>query len=149
MSLATTLENDFKNAMLNRNKDLVDLLRLLKAALKNEMISLRKQELSDTEVITVLKREAKKRLDSIEQFTKGKRQDLADKETAELKLIKHYLPQELSADEVKKVVREVISSLGEVAPSQFGKVMGAVMARLKGQADGTLVSQIVKETLNK
>ena len=149
MSLATTLENDFKNAMLNRKKDLVDLLRLLKAALKNEMISLKKQELSDAEVITILKREAKKRHDSIEQFTKGKRQDLADKETAELKLIKHYLPQELSADEVRKVAQEVISSLGEVAPSQFGRVMGAVMARLKGQADGTLVSQIVKETLNK
>ena len=149
MSLATTLENDFKNAMLNRQKDLVDLLRLLKAALKNEMINFRKQELSDSEVIAVLKREAKKRHDSIEQFTKGKRQDLADKETAELKLIKHYLPQELSADEVRKVAQEVISSLGEVAPSQFGRVMGAVMARLKGQADGTLVSQIVKETLNK
>jgi len=149
MSLATTLENDFKNAMLNRKKDLVDLLRLLKAALKNEMISLKKQELSDAEVITVLKREAKKRNDSIEQFTKGKRQDLADKEIAELKLIKHYLPRELSADEVRKVVQEVISSLAEVDPGQFGKVMAAVMVRLKGQADGTLVSQIVKETLNK
>jgi len=149
MSLATTLENDFKNAMLNRQKDLVDLLRLLKAALKNEMINFRRQELSDAEVITVLKREAKKRNDSIEQFIKGKRQDLADKETAELKLIKHYLPQDLPTDEVRKVVQEVISSLGEVAPSQFGKVMAAVMARLKGQADGTLVSQIVKEIINK
>ncbi|OGG87524.1 hypothetical protein A3B87_02790 [Candidatus Kuenenbacteria bacterium RIFCSPHIGHO2_02_FULL_39_13] len=149
MSLATTLENDFKNAMLNRQKDLVDLLRLLKAALKNEMINFRRQELSDAEVITILKREAKKRNDSIEQFIKGKRQDLADKETAELKLIKHYLPQDLPTDEVRKVVQEVISSLGEVAPSQFGKVMAAVMARLKGQADGTLVSQIVKEIINK
>jgi uncharacterized protein YqeY len=149
MSLAQNIENDFKKAMLERNKDLANLLRLLKAALKNEMINLRKQELSDQEVIKVLKYEAKKHQDSIQQFAQGGRQDLVNQEKRELAMIKKYLPPEMSQEEIKKIVQEVVSGLGEVAPSQFGQVMGAVMKKVGGQTDGAIVSKVVKETLNK
>lgn len=148
MSLNSTLEKDLKDALFARDKGKAGLLRLLKAALKNEMISLKKQELKDEEIIKILKCEAKKRQDSIEQFTKGNRQDLADKEQAELVLIKKYLPQEMSPEEVKKIIQEVISSMGKITPSQFGQVMGAVMKKTAGQADGNLVSKLVKEVLD-
>ena len=149
MSLANQLENDFKQAMLERNKDLANLLRLLKAELKNEMIKLKQQELSDEETLKIIKHEAKKRKDAIQQFTQGGRQDLADKEKQELGLIQTYLPEEMSQAEIKKIVDQVISSIGEVAPSQFGHVMSAVMKKTNGQADGAVVSQAVKQALNK
>ncbi len=149
MSLVDTITNNLKKSLLDRDKDTVDLLRLLKAAFKNEMINLKKQELTDDEALKILKREAKKRHDSIDQFTKGNRTDLADKEKKELDMIKKYLPEAMSPDAVKKIVDQVISSMGQVAPSQFGAVMGAVMKKMNGQADGALVSQLVKQALNK
>lgn len=149
MSLFETLENDLKSAMLSRNKELTDLLRLIKAALKNEMISLKKQKLTDDEIVVVLKREAKKRNDSIEQFKKGGRNDLAAAEQKELEMIKKYLPAEMPPQEVQKIIDQVVSSMNEVAPSQFGQIMGQVMAKVKGRADGTLVSKLVKKTINK
>lgn len=147
MSLAERLNNDLKQALLDRHKDAVDLLRLIKAALQNEAISLKSKELKDDQVIKVLKREAKKRQDSITQFTQGNRPDLADKEKHELELIKPYLPEEMSSGKVKEIVAQVIQEMGEVSPSQFGAVMGAVMQRTQGQADGALVSRTVKEAL--
>ena len=149
MSLARDLENDLKNAMLAKNKELVDLLRLVKAALKNEMINLKKQELSDEDVFRVLKREAKKRNDSIQHFTKGGRQDLVDKEQKELDIIKKYLPEEMNQSAIQQTIDQVVSEMGQVAPSQFGLVMAQVMKKIQGQADGALVSQLVKQALNK
>ncbi len=149
MSLLNQLEADLKQALLAKDRATADLLRLLKAALKNEMIALKKQELSDEEVLKVLKREAKKRHDSIEQFTRGGRQDLADQEKRELDILEKYLPAALPPDELKKHIQAVIDDLEEVSPSQFGQVMKAVMARVGGQADGKLVAQLVKEALQK
>ncbi len=148
MSLLSQLEADLKQALLTKDKDTANLLRLIKAALKNEMIALKKQELSDEEVIKVLKREAKKRQDSIKQFTQGGRQDLADQEKKELAILEKYLPQQLPPEEIKKVIQEVINGMGEVSPSQFGAVMGAVMKKIGSQADGNVVSQLVKEALS-
>ena len=111
------------------------------------MISLKKQDLTDEEVLKVLKREAKKREDSIAIFTTGNRADLAAKEQAELVLIKKYLPAEMSADELRPIVASVIAETGASAPSQFGLVMKAVMTKAGGTADGAVVSKIVKEML--
>lgn len=147
MSLLSQLDNDLKSAMIARNSELTDLLRLLKAALKNEMIGLKKQDLTDEEVFKVLKREAKKREDSITLFTSGNRPELAAKEQAELALIKKYLPAELSEDKVREIVASVIAELGASSPSQFGLVMKAAMAKAGGQADGGVVSRVVKEIL--
>ncbi len=147
MSLYNQLENDFKQAMLARDKKLTNVLRLLKAALKNELINLKKDELSNDEVIKVLRHEAKKRQDSIEQFKQGNREDLAKEEQEELAIIEKYLPRLMSLEEIKKNVAEVISTLGEVTPNQFGRVMGETMKKINGRADGKLVSQAVKEAL--
>ncbi len=146
MSLVATIDNDLKTALLNHDKETVDLLRLIKAAFKNEMINLKKKEepLTDEEALKILKQEARKRHDSIEQFQAGNRPDLVEIETKELALIKKYLPAELSVDKIREVAAEVVAAMGEVSPSQFGAVMKSVMARLAGAADGKVVSQIVK-----
>ncbi len=147
MSLISRLDNDLKQALLSKDKEVASLLRLIKAALKNEMINLRKDELSDDETIKILRKEAKKRQDSIEQFTKGNRIDLAEQEKKELTLIEKYLPAQMSLTDIKKIVTEVISSMDQVGPSQFGQVIGLVMKKTAGQADGSLVSQAVKEAI--
>ncbi len=146
MSLLTTIDADLKSAMLAHQQELVDLLRLLKAALKNEMISLLKQDLTDEEALKVLRREAKKREDSIAIFTTGNRSDLAQKEQKELVLIQKYLPAALDEESVRKIIAAVIAEMGS-SPSQFGLVMKAVMAKTGGAADGALVSRLVKEML--
>jgi len=148
MSLINKLDTDLRQALLSKDKNTVALLRLVKAALKNEMINLRKDELSDDETIKILRKEAKKRQDSIEQFTKGNRIDLAEQEKKELTLIEKYLPAQMSLTDIKKIVTEVISSMDQVSPSQFGQIMNLVMKKTAGQADGNLVSQSVKEAIN-
>jgi uncharacterized protein len=148
MSLFAQIEKDFLEAYKTRAEEKVSLLRLLKAALKNEMIELKKSELADEEVIKILKREVKKHLDSIELFSKGNREELAAKEKAELAIIKTYLPAELSEVEIKAAVLEIIQELGGASGVQFGQVMGLAMKKLGSSADGTLVSKVVKETLN-
>jgi len=145
MSLLTTIDADLKSAMLAHEQALVDLLRLLKSALKNEMISLIKQDLTDDESLKVIKREAKKREDSIAIFTTGNRPDLVAKEQAELELIKKYLPAAMSEDELRKIVESV---LAETTDRQFGLIMKSVMAKTHGAADGAVVSKIVKELLS-
>ncbi len=149
MSLINKLDADLKQALLSKDKDTVALLRLIKAVLKNEMIALKKDSLTDDEVIKLLRKEAKKRQDSIEQFTAGNRIDLAEQEKKELSLIEKYLPAQMSLTDIKKIVTEIIASIDNVAPSQFGQIMGLVMKKTAGQADGNLVSQAVKEALNK
>jgi len=148
MSLINKLDADLKQALLSKDKDTVALLRLVKAVLKNEMIALKKDDLIDDEVVKLLRKEAKKRQDSIEQFTKGNRTDLADQEKKELIIIKKYLPAQMSSADIKKIIAEVISSMDKVSPSQFGQIMSTVMKKTAGQADGNLVSQFVKEAIN-
>ena len=97
--------------------------------------------------MSVVQKEAKQRRDSIEEFTKAGRQELADKEQKELEILQKYLPEQLSEEEIKKLVDEAISQTGASNISDMGKVMGALMPKIKGKADGSLVSKIVKESL--
>ncbi|PIP29311.1 glutamyl-tRNA amidotransferase [Candidatus Kuenenbacteria bacterium CG23_combo_of_CG06-09_8_20_14_all_36_9] len=147
--LTVQIYTDLKLAMKNKDVLKVSVLRMLIAAFNNEAINLmRKDEgLSDEEAIKVLKKEAKKRKDSIEQFTAGNRPELAKKENEELKILSVYLPAEMSEEDLKKIVAEVIAEMGEVSPSQFGMVMKAVMAKTAGKADGGMASKVVKEVL--
>ena len=149
--LIETINNDLKDALKNRDMQALSVLRMIVSALNNEAIALKKkgQGLSQEEEIRVLKREVRKRKDSIEQYKKGGRGELAEKEEKELEILQKYLPEEMSQEENKKIVEGVISEMGEVLPSQFGKVMGQVMAKVKGKADGAVVSKVVKEVLNK
>lgn len=149
MGLKEKIENDFKKALENKESEKISILRLLKAALKNREILLRAKdkELDDNEIIQVISHEIKKRRESIAAFKKGNRLDLAEKEEKEIAILKEYLPEQLSDDKIKEIVKEKISEIGALGPSDFGKVMGVLMKELKGKADGAKVAEIVKKQL--
>jgi len=105
--------------------------------------------LDDNDTIAVIKKQIKQRQDSIEQFTKGNRLDLADKEAKELEILKSYLPPELPAEEIKKIIEEAIVTTGAQDMKDMGKVMKEAGAKIAGRADGKLVSDLVRERLNK
>jgi len=141
--------NDYKQALKNKETLRVSTLRFLRASISNALIEKRKKNLDDSEVIGLIKKQAKQRQDSIEQFKKGNRQDLADKETAELEILKSYLPAELSAEEIKKIIDEAVSEAQAATAQDTGKVMKLVMPRVAGKADGKLVSELVRSRLAK
>lgn len=145
--LKEKLTDDLKTAMKNADQLTVGVLRLLIAAIKNKEIEKRAQ-LSDEEVLQVLSSEAKKRKDSIDMFNRGGREDLAKKEKEELSILEQYLPKQLSAEEVKKIIEDKIETLRSASGDiSFGNTMKEVMKELKGKADGKLVSEIIKEKL--
>lgn len=150
--LEKQISQAFLEAYKNKESETVETLRMVKAALINRKVDKllsKDDELPDEEVIAVLKTEAKKRQDSIESYRQGDREDLAVKEESEMVIIKKFLPEQLSDEQLRGLVAEVISEVGNPGPSGFGKVMGAVMAKTKGAADGNAVSRIVKEELSK
>jgi len=147
MSLNSTIKQDMITAMKAGEKQKVQALRMTMAQLKDERIRLR-HELNDDEAITILMRAVKSRKDSIEQYSKGNRQDLVDTETFEMELLQSYLPSQMSPDEIKKEVKALIESLGVQDMKDIGKVMGSAMAKLKGKADGKLVQQFAREILS-
>ena len=152
MSLALKINQDFLTAFKNKQATVVSVLRMLKAALTNKEIEKKMpkgQNLPDEEVVAVIKSEIKKRKDSIEAYGAGQRADLIEKEEAELKILEKYLPEQMSEEEIKKIVLETISEIKPAGPADFGKVMGQVVKKTKNQADGQIVSRIVKEELNK
>ena len=124
----------------------VSTIRMILAGIKNAEIA-KRGELDEDELLSVLAREAKRRKEAIEEFKKGNRQDLVDKETQELKVIESYLPEQLSEEDVRRIITEVMQEVGASSPGDLGRVMGRVMPRLKGRADGKLVNQIVREAL--
>lgn len=146
MSVFERLEDDLKTALKGGDKDRVSVIRMAKAAVKNREIE-KRDPLNDEEVCSVLMSLARRAKDSIEQFSKGGRQELADREERELAIIQAYLPQQLSADEIRGIVKDVIPELGAAGPGDMGKVMRSVMSKVKGKADGKLVSELVKEAL--
>jgi len=122
---------------------------VLSAITNEEVAGKEKRELSDAEVITVLTREAKKRREAAEAFENGGRADRAAAERAEGEVIASYLPEQLTEDDIKKLIAETIAAVGAAGPSDMGKVMGSLKAKVAGKADGALVSSLVKEALNK
>ena len=147
MSLLKRLQTDMITAMKNRNKDTLAVVRMLKASVQNAQIEVG-HDLTPDEEVAVMSREYKQRKESLEKFQKAGRQDLIDKTNNELKVVEKYMPKQLSADDVKKIVTETVQQVGAASMKDFGKVMGAVMPKVKGQADGKLVNQTVKETLS-
>jgi len=141
--------NDYKEAMKARDALKSSVLSFLRAQIMNTAIEKQKKALDDNDVIAVIKRQIKQRQDSIEQFKKGNRQDLADKEINELEILKSYLPPQLSSDEIKKIVEEAIITQGAQGLKDMGGVMKEVAAKIGQSADGKLVSDLVKERLSK
>tara|TARA_Y100000748_G_C15261082_1_gene396782 strand:+ start:209 stop:649 length:441 start_codon:yes stop_codon:yes gene_type:complete len=142
------LRNELKDALKNSDKDKLNALRNLVAKIKSKEIE-KGEPLNNDECLKVCMSSAKQIKESISQFKKGNRQDLADKEKIELDIISSYLPEELSDEEVTKIIKETINRVNATAPSDMGKVMGPVMGKVSGQADGKRVQKLVLEELNK
>ncbi|SHE64980.1 hypothetical protein SAMN05444392_102216 [Seinonella peptonophila] len=147
MSLVATLEQDMKTAMRNKEKDKLAVIRMVRAAIKKVEIDL-KRPLNDEEVLDVITREVKQRKDSIAGFEKAGRSELAAKEQGELEILQVYLPAQLSDEELRQIVVETVEQLGATSKAEMGKVMGTVLPKVKGRADGKKVSQIVNQTLS-
>ena len=146
--LEEKIMSDYKEAMKAKESLRSSALSFLRAQMMNAAIDKKKKTLDDLEAIAVIKKQIKQRQDSIEQFTKGNRMDLADKETKELAILRSYLPPELGEEEIKKVIEEAVAQLGAAGLKDMGKVMKEVQAKLAGQADGKLVSELVKLRLS-
>jgi hypothetical protein len=146
MGLREQIDADIKDAMKSGAKEKVSALRMLVASLKNKQID-KRRPLTDDEVVETVRSLIKQRKDSIEQFAKGGRQDLVDKETAEVAVLEVYLPQQLSREEVEALVREAVGQTGAQGAKDMGKVMKALIPFLGGRADNKLVSELVKHAL--
>lgn len=151
MSIQEQILADLKEAMKNKQPDRLNVLRSIKSKLLEREISERKggeATLSDEQVTEVLMKAAKQRKESIEQFQEGGRDDLVAQEQKELNIIESYLPEMLSEEEVRDIARKKIDELGAENMADMGQVMGSLMSELKGQAEGSLVSKVVKEELS-
>lgn len=162
MNIFETINQDLKKAMIEKNEMLTLVLRGIISSVRNKEIEKRTKlsksesdpvkleqvsKLTDEEIIDVISGEAKKRKDSIVEFGKGGRQDLVDKETKELEILKKYLPEQLSDDVLREIIKKAVEETGASGPKDTGKVMAKIMPQVKGRADGTTVSKIVGEFL--
>jgi uncharacterized protein YqeY len=143
--LKEKIKSDLEAAMKAGDKDRVSCLRMAISAIKYREVALN-QDLDDQEIIKVLRSQIKQVNESLEQFTKGGRKDLVDKEQKNLEILKAYLPQEMDDEALRAIVKEVMAEAG-ATKKDFGKVMKLVMAKIAGQADGKLVSGVVNSLL--
>ena len=149
MTLSERIERDYLNAYKARDQQRLDVLRLLKTAVKNRQVELRQSltPLDDAAMLDIIGKQAKQRQDSIEQFTSAGREDLAAKEAAEMVILKEYLPEALSPEALEAAVDAAIAAVGATGMKQMGAVMQAVMSAHQGQVDGKALSALVKARL--
>ena len=147
MSLRTRLEEDLKDAMRSRDAQRRSVIRYLRSEIRNEEIA-GQTSLDDGGITRVLARQAQQRRDSIEAFAQGNRPDLVEKEKAELAIILEYLPEQLSREEITRLVRQAMEEVGATGLGDMGTVMGRVMPQMRGRAEGREVNAIVSELLN-
>jgi len=146
MSLKDKLTEDLKQAMRQGDGQRKSTLRLAMAAIKNAEIE-KRRELDEGELLGIIAKETKQRQESIAEFEKGGRQDLVDREKAELQILLAYLPEQLSQEEIEAKARHIIQEVGATGPAQMGEVMRRLMPMMAGKADGKLVNQVVRELL--
>jgi uncharacterized protein len=146
--LANQITEDLKKSMKERNELKTSVLRMVKSALKNKAIELKKDTLEDTDAIKVLQKEVKQRRDSVAEYEKANRKDLADKEASEINILETYLPKQLSDNELKDIVKKALDAAGITSKADMGRAMKEVMPAVKGQADGKRVSQAVASLLS-
>lgn len=149
MSLEEKLLADFKDAMKNRESAKVSTLSFLRAQLSYSALEKKKDKLDDADVLNVIKRLIKQHQDSIDQFKLGNRTDLVEKEEKELVILKSYVPEEVSADELKKIIGAVVKDISAEGMKDMGKVMKEVLVRTAGRADNKTVSELVRDVLSK
>ncbi|MDD3086789.1 MAG: GatB/YqeY domain-containing protein [Patescibacteria group bacterium] len=148
MTLSEQINNDFTEALKNKDSEKLSVLRMLKSSIKNSEIALKKT-LDDPEVVKILQREVKQRKDSIESFLSAGREQLAEKEKKEIKYLEKYLPEQLSDDDLTAILETVIVETGAKSMADLGKVMASAMSKVSGRADGSAVSEKAKELLTK
>lgn len=146
MDLKQRLIEDLKAGLRSGDKLKVSVIRLLTAVIKNREVE-KRGPLTDAEVIQAISSSCKQRQEAIEQFRQGGRQDLVDKESAELGILQSYLPSPLTPEELQTLVREAIQEVQAASPKEMGKVMAVLMPRVTGRADGKVVSTLVREAL--
>lgn len=146
MSLKDRLAEDMKAAMKEKEsgKKKLSVIRMVRSSLKNAEID-KKSELTEEEVLDVIAREVKKRRDSLDEYLKVGREDIANGLKEEVEILMEYLPEQLSEPEIRALVKDVVDEVKPTGPKDMGKVMGKLMPKVKGKADGKLVNQIVKE----
>lgn len=147
--LKQKLREELKQSMLARNELKTSVLRMLISAINYYEIQKggAGYEATDEDVLAVIQKEAKQRKDSIEEFKKANRLELVDKETKELEMLQIYLPQQMSEEQIREIVKATISEIGTKSTADIGRVMGALIPKVRGKADGSLVSKIVRESL--
>ncbi|BBH21285.1 hypothetical protein Back11_26300 [Paenibacillus baekrokdamisoli] len=146
MNLSERLNDDMKQAMRSQEKFKLTTIRMVRASIQNLEIDL-KRSLEDSEVIDILSREIKQRKDSLQEFEKAGRDDLAKDVAAEIEIISVYLPQQLTEEEIKVIVQQTIQETGASSKAEMGKVMSALLPKVKGRADGKLVNTFVQQFL--
>ena len=146
MSLLSRLNDDMKTAMKAKDKESLQVIRMIKSSIQNEKIK-DGHDLTEDEELTVLSREMKQRRDSLHEFEEAGRDDLAEKVKSEIVIVEKYMPEQLSEDDIRQLGQEAITQTGASSVKEFGKVMGAIMPKVKGKADGNQVNAIVKELL--
>ncbi len=147
MSLENKIQQDLKEAMKSGDRFKVQTLRGLMAQIKDERIKLRPKELQEKDILTVLQRAVKRRKEAIELYQQGNRPDLIEKEQKELEIIQQYLPEQLSKEELQQIISQTISEVHATSIKDMGKVMGAIMKKVQGRADGKEIQQLVRERL--
>ena len=147
MSLTSKIQADMRSAMKSKNADFVSTIRLLLAAIKQQEID-KREELTDSDVLTIVERLVKQRRESINIYTEAGRNDLASKESAELEILTSYLPEQLSDDDIELIIQKAMSSLNAREPKDMGKVMAVLKTQLSGRADLSRVSTRVRELLS-
>jgi len=145
--LTERITNDYKQAMKDKAAVKSSTLSLLRSQFKNVMIEKKAEQLPDADAIAIIKKQVKQRQDSIEQYEKGGRQDLADREKQELAILQEYLPAEMAEDQLKTIIADAIKESNAAGPKDMGSVMKLVVAKVAGQADNKTVSNLVRQAL--
>ena len=148
MMLMEKIESDLRNAMKEKNEAKLSTLRMLKAAIKNKEIEKKIKSLSETDILEAIQKQIKQRKDSIADFEKANREDLVEKETGEVTILKQYLPKPFSEAELKTLIQKAVQTVGAKTKADMGKVMKEVMPQVTGKADGNQVNQILSTLLS-
>lgn len=146
MSIQDKILQDMKASMKSGDKLVVQTLRMVRSQFKNAAIA-SGEELTEEDLMVVLSKEAKRRKDSQTMYLEGGRQDLADQEARELEIISSYLPKAMSEDELSQIIDEAVTATGAQSMKEMGKVMGFIMPKVKGKADGTIIQEMVRKKL--
>lgn len=146
--MLTRIDEQFREALKSKDKKRISTLRMLRSGIKNKEIEKKPKELKESDIIDVISKLVKQHKESIQQFEKGGREDLVKKEQEELKILQEFLPKQLTEEEIKDMVQDVITEVNASGKKDMGLVMGKIMPKVKGRADGKIVSGIVSEMLS-